>query len=137
MWVHYFPGAEPAPVEREVMYPHANGSRRMQRRLPRRMPPKRLPCGAESSSLGFFEGVAIAQGVITESALRKAQEAGENGLAKFVVRLSDGLLMPSEIESLSEMGMVEYLPFFKQALVVLPGRCLLDVAELPSVVQVV
>ena len=33
--------------------------------------------------------------------------------------------------------MVEYLPFFKQDFVVLLGQCLLDVAELPSVVQVV
>ncbi|MGE3408662.1 MAG: hypothetical protein AB7I37_17720 [Pirellulales bacterium] len=78
----------------------------------------------------------MAQAVIAESAVRKAEEAGP-GLARFVVRLSDGLLTPSEIEALSEMGMTEYLPFFRQALVVLPGRFLLNVAELPSVVQVV
>lgn len=79
----------------------------------------------------------MAQAVIAESALRKAQEAGQNGLARFVVRLSDGLLPPSEIEALNEPGMTEYLPCFRQALVVLPGRCLLDLAFLPSVVQVV
>ena len=79
----------------------------------------------------------MAQAVIAESAISKAQEAGPNGLAKFVVRLSDGPLTPSEIEALSDLGMTEYLPFFRQALVVLPGRCLLDVAELPSVLQVV
>ena len=79
----------------------------------------------------------MAQGIIAESAFRKAEEAGPDGIAKFVVRLEDALLMPSEIEALSEMGMTEYLPFFMQALVVLPGRCLLDVAELPSVMQVV
>lgn len=79
----------------------------------------------------------MAQAVIAESALRKAEEAGPDGTAKFVVRLEDALLTPSEIEALSEMGMTKYLPFFKQALVVVPGRRLLDVAELPSVVQVV
>jgi len=78
----------------------------------------------------------VAQGVIAESALRKAQEAGPDGTARFVVRLEDALLTPSEIEALNDMGMVEYLPFFMQALVVVPGRCLLDVAELPSVLQV-
>ncbi len=79
----------------------------------------------------------MAQGVIAESAFRKAEEAGPDGIAKFVVRLEDALLMPSEIEALSEMGMVDYLPFFKQALVVIPGRCLLELAEMPSVIQVV
>lgn len=79
----------------------------------------------------------MAQGVITESALRKAEESGPDGKAKFVVRLEDALLTPEEIETLSSLGMTKYLPFFKQAMVVLPGRCLLDLAELPSVVQVV
>jgi hypothetical protein len=78
----------------------------------------------------------MAQGVITESAIRKAQEAGPDGTAKFVVRLEDALLTPSEIETLNDLGMTEYLPFFKQALVVIPGRCLLELAHLPSVVQV-
>lgn len=77
------------------------------------------------------------QGFITVAALKKAEQAGENGLAMFVVRLSDGLLTPSEIEALNDLGMTEYLPFFRQAMIVLPGRHLLDVAELPSVVQVV
>lgn len=80
---------------------------------------------------------AVAQGVITESAVRKAHEAGPDGTARFVVRLEDALLTPSEIEALSEMGMTKYLPLFKQCLVELPGRCLLTLAELPSVLQVV
>lgn len=79
----------------------------------------------------------MAQAVIAESALRKAEEAGPDGLAKFVVWLSDALLTPSEIEALNGLGMVQYLPFFRQALVVLPGRCLLQLAEMPSVVQIV
>lgn len=79
----------------------------------------------------------MTQAIIADSAMCKADEAGENGLAKFVVRLSEGLLTPEEISTLTDLGMIEHLPFFKQALVVLPGRCLLDVAELPSVVQVV
>ena len=79
----------------------------------------------------------MAQGVIAESAFRKAEEAGPDGIAKFIVRLEDALLTPSEIEALNDLGMTEYLPFFMQALVVLPGRRLLEVAELPSVVQVV
>ena len=79
----------------------------------------------------------MAQAVIAESAVRKAEEAGEDGLGTFIVRLEDALLTPSEIEALSEMGMVEYLPLFKQAMVVLPGRRLLELAHLPSVVQVV
>lgn len=78
----------------------------------------------------------MSQGVITDAASRKAQEAGENGLARFVVRLSDGLLTPEEISALNDLGMVEYLPFFRQALVVLPGRCLLQLAEMPSVIQI-
>lgn len=79
----------------------------------------------------------MAQGVITESALRKAEEAGRDGMAKFVVRLNEALLTPSEIVALTDLGMIEYLPFLRQAMVVLPGRCLLELAELPSVVQVV
>ena len=79
----------------------------------------------------------MAQAVIAESAINKAQEAGPDGTAKFVIRLNEALLTPLEIEALNDLGMTEYLPFFRQALVVLPGRCLLDVAELPSVVQVV
>ena len=80
---------------------------------------------------------AVAQAVIAESAVRKAQEAGPDGLAKFVARLSDGLMRPEEISALNDLGMVEYLPFFRQALVVLPGRYLLDLASMPSVVQIV
>lgn len=79
----------------------------------------------------------MAQGVISESAVRKAQEAGQDGLARFVVRLSNVLMPPSELEALNEMGMTEYLPFLRQSLVVVPGRCLLDLAELPSVIEVV
>lgn len=77
----------------------------------------------------------MAQGVITESALRKAEEAGP-GLARFVVRLDNVLLTPEEISVLNALGMTEYLPFLRQALVVLPGRRLLDVADLPSVIQI-
>ncbi len=71
----------------------------------------------------------MAQGFITDAALRKAEQAGESGLARFVVRLSDGLLPPSEIEALNDLGMVEFLPFFRQAMVALPGRQLLDLAD--------
>ena len=80
---------------------------------------------------------AVAQAVIAESAINKAQEVGLDGLARFVVRLSDGLLTPSEIEALSDLGMTEYLPVFRQAMVALPACRLLELAELPSVVQIV
>lgn len=73
----------------------------------------------------------------SEVIVDKAEQAGENGLARFVVRLSDGLMPPEEISALNDLGMVEYLPFFRQALIVLPGRYLLDLASMPSVVQIV
>lgn len=79
----------------------------------------------------------MALAVISESAIRKAEQAGPDGMARFILRLSDGVLMPSEIEALSSLGMTEYLPFLRQSLVIVPGRCLLDVAELPSVIEVV
>ena len=79
----------------------------------------------------------MAQAVIAESALLKAEQAGPDGLAKFVVRLSDALLTPEEIAALNDLGMTEYLPFFRQALVILPGKKLLQLAEAPSVIQVV
>ncbi|MGE3406447.1 MAG: hypothetical protein AB7I37_06490 [Pirellulales bacterium] len=81
--------------------------------------------------------IAVAQGVITASAFRKAQEAGPDGLAKFVIRLNEALLTPLEIEALNDLGMTEYLPFFMQAMILIPACRLLDVAELPSVLQVV
>ena len=109
----------------------------MRRRLPRRMPLKSLPKGVASPFSGFVEGVALALAVISESAIRKAEQAGPDGTAKFVVRLEHVLMPPSEIGALTDLGMTEYLPFFKQAMVALPGRFLLDVAELPSVLQVV
>ncbi len=79
----------------------------------------------------------MALAVISESAIRKAEQAGPDGMAKFVVRLEEALLTPEEISALNDLGMTEYLPLFKQALVVIPGRCLLELAHLPSVVQVV
>lgn len=76
------------------------------------------------------------QGFISESAIRKADEAGPDGNAKFIVRLTDAVLSSEEVETLRELGMEEYLPFFRTAMVTLPGRCLLEVAELASVVAV-
>ena len=78
----------------------------------------------------------MAQAIISDSAVKKAENAGPDGPTKFVVRLSDGLLSPEEIAALNDLGMIEHLPFLRQAMVVLPGRCLLDLAELPSVIQV-
>ena len=77
------------------------------------------------------------QGFITATAIRKAEEAGPDENAKFVVRLNKALMPPEEISALNDLGMTEYLPFFKQAMVALPGRYLLDLAELPSVVQII
>ncbi|MCX7408676.1 MAG: hypothetical protein NTZ32_11405 [Planctomycetales bacterium] len=74
-------------------------------------------CGLTES----FEGKRRGSGVITESAVRKAQEEGPDGLGRYVVRLNEALLTPSEIVDLNDMGMVEYSPFFKQSLVVLCG----------------
>ena len=42
----------------------------------------------------------MALAVISESAIRKAEQAGPDGTAKFVVRLEDVLMPPSEIEAL-------------------------------------
>ena len=91
---------------------------------------------ATQDAVCFLKGTVMAQGLIKESAIQKAEEAGP-GIAKFVVRLSDGLLPPEEISTLKELGMVEFFPFVRQAMVVLPGRCLLEVAELPTVVEVI
>ena len=76
------------------------------------------------------------QGFISESAIKKAVEAGPEGTAKFVVRLTGAVLTPEEVETLQKLGMAIYLPFFRTALVILPGRCLLEISELPSVAAV-
>lgn len=80
--------------------------------------------------------ILSSQGFISESAIKKAAEAGPDGTATFIVRLTDAVLTPEEVETLRELGMVEYLPFFMTAMVVVPGRCLLEIAELESVVAV-
>jgi len=76
------------------------------------------------------------QAFIFESAVKKAAEAGPEGTGKFIVRLTGAVLTPEEVETLRELGMVEYLPFFMTAMVVVPGRCLLEIAELESVVAI-
>lgn len=71
------------------------------------------------------------------SALGKAEAAGPNGIVNFVVRLDDAVLPASEVAALRQIGMMEYLPFIGQALVAMPARRLLELAELPSVIQVI
>jgi len=55
----------------------------------------------------------------------------------FVVRLDDAVLPASEVAALRQMGITEYLPFIRQTLLAIPARRLLELAELPSVIQVV
>lgn len=74
----------------------------------------RLPRSMGSPSTGFSDGVRRGTGVIQECAINAVRTRCFN-----------------------DMGIVKYLPFFKQALVVLPGDACPMWAESPSVMQVV
>ena len=77
------------------------------------------------------------QAVIAESAIKKAEEAGPDGVAKFMVAMSQPWFTDDELEFLrNELGMVGHMPTCRWASVMLPARSLLLLAEMPSVIRV-
>ena len=76
------------------------------------------------------------QAVITEAALTRTQDAGPDDIVDYVIVLNEGLISDEELETLNDLGMTKYMPYLRQAYVSIPGRHLLSLAELPSVIQV-
>ncbi len=78
----------------------------------------------------------MAQARITDSAIKKAKAAEPDEIVKFALRLSEVILGDDELVALQQMGMVEFMRTIHVAMVEVPVRELLSVAELPSVVRV-
>ena len=77
------------------------------------------------------------QAVIAESAIRKAEEAGPNGIVQFMVAMSEPWFTHYELEYLrSELGMVGHMHTCRWASVEIPARNLLRLAEMASVIHV-
>ena len=78
-----------------------------------------------------------AQAVIAESAVKKAEEAGPDGIVAFMVAMSEPWFTEEEIAYLrDELGMEGHMPTCRWASVRLPAKNLLLIAEMPSVVRV-
>lgn len=78
-----------------------------------------------------------AQGVIDESAIKKAEEAGPNGIGRFMVAMSEPFFTHDELEFLrTELGMVGHMHTCRWASVEIPARNLLLLSEMPSVIRV-
>jgi len=76
------------------------------------------------------------QARIAPSALKKVAEAHSDGLVKFVLWLSEPILTEKEVEAIRAMGCQWAYQSVRVAAVEVPARCLMELAELPSVVKV-
>jgi hypothetical protein len=63
----------------------------------------------------------MAQANLMDSAIEKAQDAEPYEIVNFVIRLDDAVLPESEIATLHQFGMTDYLPFIRQVLVAIPA----------------
>lgn len=76
------------------------------------------------------------QARITPSALQKVAEAHSDGLVKFVLWLSEPILTEKEVEAIRAMGCQWAYQSVRVASVEVPARCLVELAELPSVERI-
>ncbi len=78
-----------------------------------------------------------AQAVIAESAIKKAEEAGPDGIVRLMVALTVPWFTDDEVEFLrNELGMSSYLRTCRLARVGIPAKHLLLLAEMESVIRV-
>jgi hypothetical protein len=78
----------------------------------------------------------MAQAKIMDSAIKRAQDAEPYEIVTFSLGLSEVILSDGELAALRQMGMTDYMPFIRQALVAIPARHLIELAELPSIIMV-
>lgn len=76
------------------------------------------------------------QARIALSALEKAEEAQPDDPVKFVLWLSEPMLTDEEVEAIQAMGCRWAYQSVRVAAVEVPAKCLMELAELPSVVKV-
>lgn len=76
------------------------------------------------------------QARIAPSALKKVAKAQPDDLVKFVLWLNEPTLTDEEIGAIQAMGCKWAYQSVRVAAVEVPARCLMELAELPSVVKV-
>lgn len=76
------------------------------------------------------------QARIAPSAMKKVAKAQPDDLVKFVLWLSEPMLTEPEIEVIQEMGCSWAYQSVRVAAIEVPARCLIELAELPSVERV-
>jgi hypothetical protein len=76
------------------------------------------------------------QARISRSALDKVAAVGPHEFVRFTLTLNDIILSDDELDVLRRLGLSDYMHTSRLASVTLPGRYLLELAELPSVERV-
>lgn len=76
------------------------------------------------------------QARIAPSALHKVANAHPDAPVRFVLWLSEPMLTDEEVEAIQAMGCGWAYQSVRVAAVEVPARCLMELAELPSVVKV-
>lgn len=76
------------------------------------------------------------QARIAPSALKKVAEAQPGDRVRFVLWLSEPMLTEPEIKAIQAMGCSWAYQSVRVATVEVPASCLMELAELPSVVKV-
>jgi hypothetical protein len=76
------------------------------------------------------------QARISQSALDKVAAVGPDELVRFTLMLNEIVLTHEEVQALRRLGLADCMHTSRIAAVTLPGRYLLEVAELPSVGRV-
>lgn len=76
------------------------------------------------------------QARIALSALEKAEEAQPDDRVKFVLWLSEPMLTEPEIKAIQAMGCSWAYQSVRVGAVEVPARCLMELAELPSVERI-